>query len=140
LVSAPTGFERHDDAVWDWLRDELGADTDTLDATVDGVAPYRGLAAFTTADADMFFGRERAVEALVNRLRVQSFVAVVGPSGAGKSSFVQAGVIPVLPDGWRAVTLRPGARPVDTLTARMVADAPLVVVVDQLEELFTMCA
>ena len=80
-------------------------------------APFPGLAAFTAGDAARVFGRERETEALVNRLRVQPLLAVVGPSGAGKSSFVQAGMIPALPEGWKTITLRPGPAPMVSRTA-----------------------
>ena len=68
----------------------------------------------------MFFGREKQVDAFVNRLRVQPLLVVVGRSGAGKSSFVQAGVIPAL-DGWQSVTLRPGPSPLAALTGSLQA-------------------
>ena len=60
--------------------------------------PYLGLASFSSSDADRFVGREREIDAFVNRLRRQRAAqVVVGPSGAGKSSFVHAGVVPGLP-------------------------------------------
>ena len=135
LISEPHGFERHDDAVWTWFRRELLAIDGDTEATVDD-APYRGLLAFTEADAGVFFGRERATEAFVNQLRVQPMVAVVGPSGTGKSSFVRAGVVPALPAGWTATVMRPGATPMATFAARRKSR---VIVIDQLEELFTLC-
>ena len=170
FVAFPAGFERHDDTVWEWLRGHVPDLDAGVSATSDDERPpYRGLAAFTRDDAGAFFGREDETEAFANRLRIQPFAAVVGPSGAGKSSFVQAGVIPALPAGWRAVTVRPGAAPIAALAARLRAagvpvddleraiagdadalgaalraDAatrgPVLLVVDQLEELFTLCA
>jgi WD40 repeat protein/serine/threonine protein kinase len=146
LVAEPHGFERHDDAVWGWFRDHLLSIEEGGAAVVEA-APYRGLAAFTAADAGQFFGRERATEAFVNQLLVTPLCAVVGPSGAGKSSFVQAGVLPVLPPSWRAVVLRPGAAPMAVLASRVdlatiaaAARETLVIVVDQFEELFTLGA
>ena len=56
----------------------------------------------SSADASFFFGRENESESFLNRLRAQPLITVVGPSGAGKSSFVQAGIVPRLPAGWRA--------------------------------------
>ena len=65
--------------------------------------PYRGLRAFTEADAPDFFGRSAIVRQVVDRLAEPDpdarFVAVVGPSGCGKSSLVRAGVVPALRDG-----------------------------------------
>jgi WD40 repeat protein len=144
LVSEPLGLEHHDDAIWAWLGEHVLPDDDDARPD-DAAAPYLGLAPYTEADAGRFFGRERQTEAFVNQLHLRPLLAVVGPSGAGKSSFVRAGVIPALPDGWRAVALRPGHAPLAALDA---ADADLrtfpgetvVLVVDQLEELFTLCA
>src|SRR5262249_42354144 len=144
LVAEPHGFERHDHEVWRWLRAGLLAVDDADPAAVEHT-PYRGLAAFTEADAAGFFGRERAVSAFVNQLLDQPLLAVVGPSGTGKSSFVRAGVLPALPTGWRGVVVRPGAAPMAALAARVDLASPaaagetLVIVVDQLEELFTLC-
>lgn len=59
-------------------------------------SPFPGLRAFTAADAPVFFGREREVDALIRRVTAQPFVAVVGASGGGKSSLVAAGMIPRL--------------------------------------------
>lgn len=91
--------------------------------------PYKGLAAFTEADAGDFFGREALVQGLCAALaeRVQNgrdrFLAVLGPSGAGKSSVVMAGMIPALKRdslpgsaGWTYLPkIVPGAHPVEAL-------------------------
>ncbi len=167
LLALPGRLTRGDlDA---WPRLGLRADGDTAARKDgDEAAPYRGLMTFTEADASLFFGREREVEGFVNRLRAMPLVAVVGPSGAGKSSFVRAGVLPALGDTWRSLVARPGATPLTTLCARIDADlgitltpdrlradrdalgaalraharaqgASLLVVIDQFEELFTLC-
>jgi WD40 repeat protein len=157
LVALPDAFEREDDALWDELGARL-ADPTTASGPIDAgeESPFPGLAAFTRADAARFFGRERETEAFVNRLRVTPLLAVIGPSGAGKSSFVQAGVLPALPEGWDAITVRPGSAPLATLAAKLGAQeltrdpdalgaalraraGSVVLVVDQLEELFTLC-
>jgi tetratricopeptide (TPR) repeat protein/energy-coupling factor transporter ATP-binding protein EcfA2 len=65
----------------------------------DSVCPYRGLTAFQEKDKDFFFGRQRLVETLVQKIRAQRFVFVVGSSGSGKSSLVLAGLVPVLKNG-----------------------------------------
>jgi WD40 repeat protein/serine/threonine protein kinase len=132
-------------------------------------APYIGLKSFLPEDADIFFGREREIEILLNRLQSQPLLAVIGPSGAGKSSFVQAGAIPNLPATWRAITVRPGSTPLSTLASQLAREnidsvglrtalesnsdslreslksaatafkCTFVLVVDQFEELFTLC-
>jgi WD40 repeat protein/serine/threonine protein kinase len=169
LVAAPAGYERHDAMVWDWLGEHLIGEIEApgADPNDERRPPYLGLAAFATSDADRFVGREREVDALLNRMRHQPLQIVVGASGAGKSSFVHAGVVPGLPAGWQAISLRPGAQPmaalvarlataarspgprlaalddtpaeVDALISRAAGDGTLVIVVDQLEELFTLC-
>ena len=92
----------------------------------DDPAPYRGLAAFTTADAHLFFGRGDVIEQLLRQLRHAPFVAVIGPSGCGKTSLVQAGVLPRLDsngrgpdDGRIQMLLRPGSRPLEALAAAL---------------------
>jgi len=167
-VAWPREFERFDDTLWQFLDDQtsLGERSEKVEIQD---APYRGLASFGPSDAAMFFGREREVEAVVNRLRVQPLIAVVGPSGVGKSSFVHAGVVPALPDTWQTLSLRPGTMPLAAVEARLgsagitatgLADrlradpnelarlldeaahrqgTHLVVVIDQLEEIFTQC-
>ena len=116
MSAAPLGFELHDPAVLDWLRGQMdlsGEDPQALDGAV--TTPYRGLQAFTADDAEMFFGRDRVIDAGVNHLLVEPFLAVVGPSGAGKSSYVQAGLLPALAE-WRALIARPGPAPLETLS------------------------
>ncbi len=101
--------------------------------------PYKGLVAFERHDADLFFGREQLVEDLAGRLEIAPFLAVVGASGSGKSSLVGAGVVPELQrrdDGLRVAVFSPGERPLAELTAA--GDAPMLVV-DQFEEVFTLC-
>ena len=102
--------------------------------------PYKGLARYDAADADLFVGRERLVEELVARLVDERLLVVVGPSGAGKSSLVRAGLVPALAggalpgsDAWPVVVMVPGAEPLETLEAAL-ADPPAVLVVDQAEE------
>ena len=139
--------------------------------------PYRGLRAFTEADARDFFGRTTSVRQVVERLEEPvtgaRFVAVVGPSGCGKSSLVRAGVVPALRDGVSdepilVTELSPGRHPYDELEAALVrvsvravrrmgdvlrgsprglieavdraipGEADVTIVIDQLEELFTL--
>ena len=168
LVALPGSFEHHDDTLWDWFRAQLSDSLHEAEAEIaEEKPPYRGLSAFSADDGASFFGREKLVDAFANRLKVQPLLAVVGRSGAGKSSFVQAGVIPALPKGWRAITIRPGTSPLGALLARLehggfapiTRDAierdhealgvllredaarrgPLLLVIDQLEEMFTLC-
>jgi ABC-type glutathione transport system ATPase component len=61
--------------------------------------PYVGLATFQEDDAPFFFGREKLVAELVQKVQQTSFLAVVGASGSGKSSVVRAGLVPTLKNG-----------------------------------------
>ncbi|GAB2957677.1 nSTAND1 domain-containing NTPase [Saccharothrix stipae] len=109
-------------------------------------SPYPGLQAFTTADADTFFGRDREVDALVELVRAHRLVTVIGPSGSGKSSLIGAGLLPRLADtGWRTPGHDGGTWSGHRITPRGIAagqelpapaDARTVVFVDQFEEVF----
>jgi WD40 repeat protein len=108
----------------------------------DGAAdpPYRGLAAFEPADADRFFGRDELVEQLVQRLDRSRLVVVSGASGSGKSSLLRAGLMPVATaGGQRAVSVTPGDRPLEQLALADLGSDGGLLVVDQLEEAFTLC-
>jgi WD40 repeat protein/serine/threonine protein kinase/DNA-binding XRE family transcriptional regulator len=100
--------------------------------------PYKGLRAFTEADAADFFGRETLIEELLRRMsevndptagvgrELARFLAVVGPSGSGKSSVVKAGLIPTLRQGglpgsdqWFIIEMLPGTHPWEELEATL---------------------
>lgn len=89
--------------------------------------PFPGLRPFETADGGLFFGRDRHIEDLLERLRTQRFLGVVGTSGSGKSSLVRAGLVPALYEGfltssgseWRIGIMRPGEDPIDALAAEL---------------------
>ncbi|MCA9707446.1 MAG: protein kinase, partial [Myxococcales bacterium] len=113
--------------------------------------PYRGLLAFEAAQSSFFFGREaeRAealsdLDALVQAGRPRLLV-VAGASGTGKSSLVRSGVVPDIlatrEGAWEQVTLRPGSDPLGNLEAALAQRRdparPLLLVVDQFEEVFT---
>jgi len=101
--------------------------------------PYRGLLAFQAEDREFFFGREEVVRDLIARLAPGRLVALVGASGSGKSSVVRAGLVAAVEAGEvagiaRVHLLTPGAEP------RLEGgESGELVVVDQFEELFTLC-
>src|SRR5262249_28629735 len=78
--------------------DSTLADYDPAEAPdLSGIeCPYRGLEAFQAENAEYFFGRERLIQELGERLRRNRFLAVVGASGSGKSSLVLAGIAPAV--------------------------------------------
>ncbi|MFG1825881.1 AAA family ATPase, partial [Microbispora bryophytorum] len=105
--------------------------------------PYRGLVAFSEADAEVFYGREPAtaqlVTALSRRLTDPGLLVVTGASGAGKSSLLRAGLMPAIGRGelseparhWtRHVLERPTRFPLSNLATLLAAmaglDAPAV--------------
>ena len=90
------------------------------------ICPYQGLEAFDEEHAEFFFGRERDVQRLVEKLKTTRFLAVLGASGSGKSSLVRAGLIPALRAGalphseaWTICVFKPGSRPLTSLTAKL---------------------
>ena len=62
----------------------------------DHQCPYRGLDQFHPEHAQLFYGRSKMINSLVESLAEHNILPVLGPSGSGKSSVVMAGLIPVL--------------------------------------------
>jgi hypothetical protein len=130
------------------------------------LCPYPGMRPFAL-DRDgqpnyPFFGRDQETDRLLQALRKTRFLTVIGSSGSGKSSLVLAGLVPRLrvsglfgPGGWRIIVMRPTDEPLAELSKALGADPAdpagaaahalaaqsdarhLLLVVDQLEELFT---
>jgi WD40 repeat protein len=162
-----------DVAAWEQRWRRLAAEVAPPADPGEEEAPYLGLSAFEARDAERFFGRERLVAELRDRLSGSPFLAVFAPSGAGKSSLLRAGLIPAAGEGWVTMLLTPGKAPVEELAAHLgdvrgvdtgslleaLRDDPgavrpvvrqvldgrpegtrLLLVVDQFEEVFTLCA
>ena len=99
--------------------------------------PWQGLHPYEADDTDRYFGRDRDVDACLRLMRDTSFLALVGPSGSGKSSLLRAGVAASLRSRGRPVlVMTPGPHPVNVMPTLDDAD---VLMVDQLEEVFTTC-
>lgn len=131
--------------------------------------PYQGLLAFTPETEQFFFGRDMEIAKLIEQLQVTNFVPVIGASGSGKSSVVLAGLVPSLQrQGWRVLEpMKPGDSPVAKLKEaiaplfpaqdcdnifhlideqgltpvirKLAAEERVLLVVDQFEEVFTLC-
>jgi hypothetical protein len=132
--------------------DHLAKDKPLTFPTFDGRCPFPGLGVFdkvTTGGKEedfrpFFFGRDpliREIRELLNRNR---FVAVLGGSGSGKSSLIRAGLLEAIrrekPE-LQAIVFPPGKDPLVRLQTELAAiPNPDILVVDQFEELFTLCA
>ena len=102
--------------------------------------PYQGLMPYDIDDSDTFFGRDADLAACLERLSSVGVLAVVGPSGSGKSSLIRAGVAATYRrDGHRTVVITPGVHPMDALTAIPDKGSAPLLVVDQFEEVFSLC-
>jgi hypothetical protein len=128
--------------------------------------PYPGMRPYSADDADYFHGRSAEVDELLGRLRAgEREIYVIGPSGSGKSSLVRAGVLPRLARGIAGLgpflvrSMRPGehpaarlnellevsdrelATPANAVTALLsgrAVSSSVLILIDQLEELFTL--
>ncbi len=103
-------------------------------------SPYRGLLAFEPDDRRFFFGRERVSAETIGRLASGRLLAIIGASGSGKSSVLRAGVAGAVEAGEvdgveRARIVTPGTEP----QLAMANDPSELVIVDQFEELYTLC-
>jgi hypothetical protein len=136
------------------------------DVLVDVPCPYPGMRPYNADDAGGFHGRDTEIAELIGRLRAgEREIFVIGPSGSGKSSLVTAGILPRLARGVTGLgmfvvrELRPSEQPavrlgqaleipageglavanrVAALLAHRAPSVSLLLVIDQLEELFTL--
>ena len=144
--------------------------------------PYRFLSYFTETreDAEVFYGRSKITNALINRVQQDRFIVVLGASGSGKSSLLRAGLLYQLKLGqiitgsnlWTYITpFSPTEKPLqqlenicrgiiyyaptmennapttendahkqnNTTSTNLINDNPIIMIIDQFEECFTMC-
>jgi energy-coupling factor transporter ATP-binding protein EcfA2 len=147
-------YERNQESSWAapvfFSRSSDNRLIDPLDLLPDE-CPYRGLAYFDEKNAALYFGREATVKKLLEELERCNFVLVVGASGSGKSSLVRAGLCAAVNAKqpwsdeiiWQCKVLRIA----DVVTSNTIQLQPLLkdrpaangllLIVDQLEELFT---
>jgi TIR domain/WD domain, G-beta repeat len=115
--------------------------------------PYPGMLPYAAEDAALFGGRRAEIDEVVSRIAGgQRELYLVGPSGSGKTSLLQAGILPrlqretdaVVGEPFQIHALRPGVAPTEGLAAIVTAvrgaTARTLVVIDPLEELFTLVA
>jgi hypothetical protein len=85
---------------------------------------YPGLRSFNPTEDRFFFGRQRNITEIRNKLAAERIVVVQGGSGTGKSSVIRAGLIPRLRDtdaiqgrhgNWYAAEFRPRTDPIGNL-------------------------
>ncbi|NKX90565.1 nSTAND1 domain-containing NTPase [Nocardia coubleae] len=121
----------------EWRRLWKESVTWTTTAGDDHTCPYPGLRAYRPEEHTLFFGREQATADFAELVRdTTGVVVLIGASGAGKSSLLAAGLRPAI--DLTAATITPGATPAAALDAAL-GDDPAVLIVDQFEELFTLC-
>ncbi len=127
--------------------------------------PYHGLLAATPQADKPFFGREQETREYADHLEQHAALLIQSESGGGKSSVAMAGVLPELrrrhADWLVLARVTPGTQPADGLRAALaellalppaidtaampaavqtaLTGRTLLVYVDQLEELLTMC-
>ncbi|MCU7726371.1 caspase family protein [Actinoplanes sp. KI2] len=112
--------------------------TPDAEPPAEGICPWPGLAPYGAEDARLYFGRDELTGKLVTAAAEAGAdgrpLLVVGASGSGKSSLVQAGLLAAVHRP--AAVLTPGEHPLDALPR---AAPGSIVVVDQFEQLFTLC-
>lgn len=136
-------------STFDWAGLQLYARPEDGDDTRPVVfRPYRGLLRFQGEHQRFFFGRESEVaEAIADMEKLVDggkprFLVILGASGTGKSSLALAAAAPSLVQrrGWQTVSIRPsGDGPAALeliLQSQTEHSLPLLIVVDQLEEIF----
>jgi HEAT repeat protein len=126
-------------------------------------APYKYLDYYTSADADLFFGREKETQMMVGEILSSRLLVLFARSGSGKTSLINAGVIPELKRlGYETLYVRFESDPFTSLqnaareqlqhagaandlrgllqNVTAARQKPLVVFLDQFEEFFLVFA
>jgi WD40 repeat protein len=123
--------------------------------------PYKGLHYFEEQDADIFYGRTKLIDELIDQIERGNFQAILGASGSGKSSVIRAGLLHQLKSGHRLSGSKdwdyygpftPAKHPLQQLLqaignecsdlVQFIQQAKaerVVLVIDQFEECFTLC-
>ncbi|HUV00459.1 MAG TPA: hypothetical protein VMW32_05820 [Bacteroidales bacterium] len=99
----------------------------SLNKPIEKINPFPGLRPFTPDESDLFFGRERESEEILEKLINNRFIAVIGASGSGKSSLIHCGLMPKVRKlatrgaaAWKIISFRPGIDPFENLADELV--------------------
>lgn len=87
--------------------------------------PYKFLHPFELKDKSIFFGRDKTVKTLIERIFKARLTVVHGPSGAGKSSLLRAGVgAHLLADEYLPIFARTYEKPVEAIVDQIAKYGP----------------
>ncbi|MBN2697515.1 MAG: hypothetical protein JXR52_01710 [Bacteroidales bacterium] len=90
--------------------------------------PFPGLRPFTLEEANLFFGREKQVRAVLKLLNSNGIVFVTGVPGIGKTSLVQCGVaqefLKTAGESARIISFCPGVDPIRSLVDAFMKNFP----------------
>jgi WD40 repeat protein/DNA-binding SARP family transcriptional activator len=124
-----------------------------------GEPPFKGLQFFDEPDSPLFFGREALTQRILSQVQkmsenaseAMSLFTIIGASGSGKSSLARAGLVPALRRaGYAVQVITPGSHFTPGPSPERRGEFPPspkgggagdeeILVIDQFEELFTLC-
>ncbi len=105
-----------------------------MENIIHNLNPFPGIRSYEAGEDYLFFGREKQIQELVEKLNESHFIAVVGASGSGKSSLVRAGLVPSLfngkmesyPGNWQLTLFRPGDDPYRNLSEALFRSTQMI--------------
>jgi WD40 repeat protein len=81
-------------------------------------SPFKFLDSYTKNDRDIFFGRDREIEELYQRVFDSKILLVYGVSGTGKSSLIHCGLAnKFLETDWLPIVIRRGGNIIDSMAS-----------------------
>ena len=83
-------------------------------------SPFKFLDSYTRDDKEIFFGRDREIEEMYQKVFEGKILLVYGISGTGKTSLINCGLSNKFEDSdWLPVTVRRGRNILDSLIAEL---------------------